>query len=570
MPTITDESPSEPKPGPKYLGLILFAIALAIRLLAISWGLPNEVRNHSYHPDEEVVWQVSQRIEPAKLDFSPGFYNYGTLYLTTLRITSDAVAAYGGGPKTEGLTEAEQVRSFYDYVGRCHLAGRVLSALFGAGLVWVIFALGRQFMEPFGAAVAALAAAFGPALVVHSRFQTVDMLAALLFALSVLFGLRVYFHQGSLAKMATLSGVFAGLSAGTKYSGILALASLAVATLFLPKAERLKPLAMGCGAALLAFFIATPGAIFDREAFVRDFTYELNHTASGHGLVFEGLGSGFMVHLGNLGATLTAPIVLLGIGGLGWAAYRRQPWLAMVGASALLTYLAIGRAEVMFLRYVFPLTVAICLGVGYLAHSAQNLGGRYKLGAAMVLLFLGNALAATWTWTAGMFLDPRDIVARYLKEQKGTTVGLVSDPWFYTPPLFPDAGATRGLLKFQLEEMAKTENPRVIRFVPENPDERQDWDVRLLDQNPDFVVFSSFEAGDPARLRGRQDVRPEAKAVVDRFAAFHARLEKEYEIPGRSGDAMAAYFQDSLLPHDLMYVRPTMYLWKRKTTSARP
>lgn len=553
----------------RFLGPLLFLFAFGLRLIAIGWGLPNDLHNQSYHPDEQVIWQVSQRIKPTELDFSPDFYNYGTLYLTTMRIASDVVAGYGGGAVTTGVSPEVAAKSYWDYMARCHLAGRVLSALFGAGLALIVYLIGKRVMSEFGAVIAGLTSAIAPGLVVHSRFQTVDMLATFLFAVSVYFSVRLLdgaaeWDKAAL-KLVGLAGLFAGLSAGTKYTGILALGSVIGACYLCQRPKPLRAIALSSALAALGFFVATPGALFDRAAFIRDFTYELGHTASGHGLVFEGYGSGFAVHLGNLATTLTPLVLVLAIIGLCLALYKRQRWAIVTAISCLLVYIAIGRAEVLFLRYVFPLTVALCLGLGWLAHSAQTVGGRWRFAVAGVMLVLGNGLSVAWQWTSAMLLDPRDVMVRYLKDQgQGKSVGLVSDPWFYSPPFFPDSTINRGLFKFQQEEMQKTANPRVFRYVPEIPDERYDWDTRLLDAKPDFVAFSSFEAGDPARLARLSNLRPEVALLVSRFNAFHDRLESEYEIVGSSGDMRRRYAIDALTPHDMMYVRPSLYLWKRK------
>jgi len=116
-----------------YWALGVFAVALIVRLIGIGWGLPNEQRNQSLHPDEPVIWAYSQSIEPAKGDFTPGFYNYGTFYLTILRVSTDIVASYGGGPKDD----SEQ--ALWRAIGRYHKAGRVISALAGAGTALFVF-----------------------------------------------------------------------------------------------------------------------------------------------------------------------------------------------------------------------------------------------------------------------------------------------------------------------------------------------------------------------------------------------------------------------------------------------
>ena len=120
------------------MGLVV--LAFLIRLLGVGWGLPNALHNQSYHPDELVIWSYAQQIEPSKLHFDPGFYNYGTLYLTLLRVASDVVSAYSG---SEGWAA----------IGQMHLAGRLLSVLFGAGTVWFVFQMLRRRTHLFGAAL---------------------------------------------------------------------------------------------------------------------------------------------------------------------------------------------------------------------------------------------------------------------------------------------------------------------------------------------------------------------------------------------------------------------------------
>ena len=51
---------------------------------------------------------------------------------------------------------------------------------------------------------------------------------------------------------------------------------------------------MAIGATVLAFLIATPGALLQTDAFMRDFKYEALQTSQGHGLTFVSTGPGFV------------------------------------------------------------------------------------------------------------------------------------------------------------------------------------------------------------------------------------------------------------------------------------
>ncbi len=574
----TEAPPPVPTEDPRRTalgwGAALFAFALLIRWAGIDWGLPNADRHWSLHPDEPVVFAYSQRVEPAKLDFTPGFYNYGTLYLTLNRVAADMVSAYGGGPKQADGSDA------WEWVGRVHAAGRAMSAFAGAGLVWVVFALLRRWTNLTGAAFGATALALAPGLVVHSRFQTVDVLATFLLALSLFFALELVPRESDPPpiapdRAALLAGLFAGLSAGTKYTGVLALVALGAVCL---GTRRWRPLALGAGVAAAAFLVTTPGAVLDGGKFWADFGYEMAHTSTGHGLVFAGTAPGFLFHLGNLVLGFGTLLTLLGVVGLVQAVREKAVWAVALVLFALVYFLVIGRAEVKFLRYVFPLLPVLAVGFGWWVGKGQARGdlrgkGVVVLGILAVGGLLGGGAGLTAVATQAMSLgDPRDEAGRWLKENaKGQTVGLVSDPWFMSPTLFPEVGAPRWV-PFETRDsaMRAATDPRVVRFVPPNPDERFDWDTRLLDEGPDFVAYSSFDTEGLDRLAGSTNVPAEFRLQIDRFRAFSQRLQAEY-------DLAQVFPPEALLGpgplsqvHDLMYVRPTLWVWKRKPPSATP
>ena len=543
----------------KFLPAILFLVALGLRLAGIGWGLPNDLHNQSYHPDEQVIWAYSQQIEPAKGKFTPGFYNYGTLYLTVLRVASDVVAGYGAAPK------ANDPQSMWSYMGACHLAGRWISALSGAAAVVFVFLMLRRFTNEFGAAAGALLLAFAPSFLVHSRFQTVDVFATILLAASFWFSLRVLDDVNPF-KCALWAGAFAGLSAGTKYTGALALLPLIYVVLARAKSDGSAGLARTLGAAVGVFFftfiVATPGALLESDKFLRDFKYEMLHTSTGHGLVFEGVGSGFLFHIGNLMQGVGPLGVLLGVGGLVWAVSRKAKWALALVAFALPYYFLIGRAEVLFMRYTFPLIVVLAVAFGWLVGEAHARKGKHIATAVGGILALGMALYIGLGFTAWMVQEePRDKLAKEFK-QRGGSVGIGTDPWFYTPPLIPDSAIMRGQLALQVEEM-RSATPPLVRFFPEDPAQRQDWDVRLLTElKPEYVVMSNLELAHVVRLSDTSGKYP----PVDAFKTFHAELEKLYEPLGQStsGPIKVRYRAAMLLVEDMAYTRPVYWIWKRK------
>lgn len=554
----------------------IFCVALFLRLIGISWGLKNDLHNQTYHPDEGLIFSYSRTIEPTQGKFTPGFYNYGTLYLTVLRVASDVVSAYTGGPddKNEEATWA--------WVSRCHLAGRVLSALAGAGMALFVCLIVMRFTGPLGAAAAGLCIAFAPGHVVHSRFQTVDILAAFFLTVSAWYALRLIPQEGhkpfNAIKISAWCGVFAGLSAGTKYTGILALLSLVAVVVMAKPAKPGLVILTAIGSALGVFFLTTPGAILDFPKFLNDFKFEMTHTSTGHGLVFAGTPSGFIYHLMNLGTGIGPILTILGLAGLGIGVYKRQAWLVVLFAFALPYYLLIGRAEVKFLRYTFPLYVSVAAGFGFLIDRAHRRGGASHALVGLGILGLGGVdpgglrMAATMTaWMAGE--DPRDSAARALKEKAtkdpSITVGLASDPWFYTPPFYPNTGLGPRAPWFQRTQLLRSATlPKLAYHIATDaegvrPNEAGgpfSFDVRLLTEDrPTYVVLCSFEFEDLERIKNLPGLEGVDKLLVTRYQQFRTRLEADYGLD-------SAYGIDGPTIHDLEYIQPSVLVWKRKIT----
>lgn len=549
---------------------IVFALALAIRMIGIGWGLKNDLHNQSYHPDEEDIFRFSQQVEPAHLKFTPGIYNYGTFYLTELKIASDMTAAYTGAP------DPKNPDSTWSYIARCNLAGRILSACAGAGTVVVLFLIALRLFGFYGGLASAAILAVAPAHVVHSRFQTVDVTAVFLLALSVLFAFKLLPNEGEdppnskeALKWIILAGVFAGFSAGTKYTGILGLISILVVLAACRRSTAVKDGLIAIGATLAAFILSCPGIILDNEAFMRDFKYEMLHTSTAHGLVFEGTANGFVYHFANLLQGFGSLATLLGVCGLLYAASRKHVWAIALLAFLLPYYLLIGRAEVKFIRYTFPMYVGLAVGFGWAVASGQKSGKRGAILVGAGIMAIGGldygGLIGTARFTGYMIgEDPRDTAARYLKDlsrsRPDTLVGLPEDPWFWSAPLFPDSTIARRDMspKKRYAEMQFARAPRVTYYL--TPEGRpSQFDKRLItDVKPDFVTYSSIEYMDPMRLKGRSDISDEGKAIAAQFTEFTAALQTGYDQDKSFGD-------DVSLVQDLAYVQPHVVVWKRKT-----
>lgn len=531
--------------------------------MGIQWGLPGEKNYFSLHPDEPVNLLVARNISVGNGNFDPKFYNYGTLYLTLLSISNDiASSSVQGEPgRMEMVGELDRKALLY---------GRLINAVSGSICAVFVFLALRLRTHWGPAAIGGAMLAIAPAFVVHSRFATVDVFATMLLAASQFVALRGFSVERSAAdkmKHAALAGALAGLSAGTKYNGILCLIVLFVIAYDradLRTTFRHYGVAILCS--LVAFLIATPGALLNSAQFMNDFSYEVRHASTGHGLVFEGIESGFLLHVLYLLLCLGPITFLLSLSGLVTGFVQKNRSVLAVGSFILVFYLLIGSAEVLFSRYTFPLYFGLAYGFGWLIHATSQVRIWKHVVAVGTILALGGVIsggAVTLSlWTQYMTLpDIRQTAAEFIradsKSNPEAVVGLVSDPWFYSPLLYPGVTAPRFVPPQTRDEwMLAAQNPRVTRTLFTEPGQRFDWDVRLLDQKPLYVTYSSFESIDLHRLSNRTGLKPEVELQVGRYKAFQERLKSEYRLIFQNHDSLTGV-------HDLEYIRPMVWIWKR-------
>jgi hypothetical protein len=353
-----------------WLWTALFGLALGARLVGIGWSLPNAERHYSYHPDEWLVLLASYFvINPYAGEFLPGFYNYGTLPMYLWSVWLHWLSAVG---VIDRLPENATPAQIAELRAQLYLWARVLVALMGAGTAVVV---GRTLAQVAGLGagmVAALAMAFAPAFVVHSRFMTVDVPTTFFVALA--FHQAVALHASPRRMRTLLWGAFwAGCAAGAKYNAGLALLAPLVGLWLLPSLPAPKRLLSGAaavGVAGLTFLIACPGVWADSARFWANFWYEVRHVGQGHGEIFTDTGLGWLYHLKPNLSTGFGAVGLIA-SAVGWALHaRNRVWWGVLVAS-LAYYLLIGAAEVRFLRYTFPLMPMLAMGVGLLWAGAR-------------------------------------------------------------------------------------------------------------------------------------------------------------------------------------------------------
>lgn len=365
--------------------LALTLLALALRLYGTGYALQLPIAR----PDEDRWVRVGLGLLE---DPNPRWFQWPTLHAYLLAVL---YAAWGALRVWRG-----DFASWHAYLNEPHeiyladhvLLGRYLSAFIGALAVPLTYALGERLGPRRAGLVAALfmAVSFGPVRDAHWALIEPLLLAGILATL--ILTLRAI-EQPTLQRF-LLAGLLAGLSTSAKYNGATLAAPIAAAVFLARKAEG-RPLLPGLWdprallsalAMLLGFVAGSPYMLVStrellmaleiREWSYRDASFS---TAPGflHHLVFSMRYShGWALELFGVAGVLL----------LGWKSAAR---IAIV-VFALATYVAIGPARIVPMRYASSIAPCIALGSAWLLFSLFGKRRRPALwmGAAALLLSL--------------------------------------------------------------------------------------------------------------------------------------------------------------------------------------
>ena len=339
--------------------LAIFALALLVRAIGLTWGLPNAQRFYSYHPDESVNQIVGAVVNLLQGDFNPHFFNYPSLSVYATWVIYQLLAVFGL------TTNAPDAVYPWPVIRDIIFAGRLFSVFCGAGTAALSYGIARQLGLRRGAIVAGVLVALLPGLVQHSHYATVDIPATFFVALCVWLSLRAQNAKGLL-----VAALVAGLAAGTKYNaGLIVVVPMACAGLSPELRNRWALILVAPFVALLGFVLTTPYALISPAEFWGDpspqvqtgLSFELlTHPRIGSGDIFQNTGNGWWYHLTfNLPFVMTAPLAIIAVIGLALATRERRWWpiLAFVG----LFFGSLGFSQVRFMRYLFPIAPMLCI-----------------------------------------------------------------------------------------------------------------------------------------------------------------------------------------------------------------
>ncbi len=330
-------------PSRRALLVAIVIVALGLRLAGVQFGLPMaEAR-----PDEQTI--AYQAMKFGRGDLNPHSFNYPSLFKYIV------FGLFGGDYAIGRLLgrfagQDDFLRDFFAADSEFRLLMRLWSVAMGTlGVALLARAPGRLW----GAALLAVNflhvrdSHFG----VTDTTMTTGVTAAALLA-------HRYTRDGG-PRLLLGAAFVAGLATSVKYNAALLVAPILLAAIL----RRDVRVAAAAPVVMLGgFLLGTPYALLDLPQFVTDFRYELSHLAEGHHV---DVGNGYVHHaLQTLPASMGVVGLVTALVGLGLAFRRHGLRAGVIYGFPVLYFLAIGRGETAFFRYMLPVVPFLCMGAG--------------------------------------------------------------------------------------------------------------------------------------------------------------------------------------------------------------
>lgn len=403
--------------------LVIGMGALALRLVAVGWGLPYVDHNDEPSAANTVLGMIRRN------DWNPQFFEKPSLYYYALRLVFAAQIANGlaSGLYTS-LADLPLGTYYYVTTPGLFVWGRALSALLGAATTVLVYFAARR---PWGGMVALTASvllAVLPFHVRHSQYMTVDVATALTTLLALWAALRLLGTSGWRAY--ALAGFAAGVAASTKYNAGLVVLAIGTAHLLVWGRASLRQAARLAWAALWStagFVVFTPYALLAPGAFVAGMLkqYGKYSIAKGGDLANRWPIAGYAQFFWNEG--LLPPLCIAVLVGVALIVWRRdRAGLVLLGFVGPYLLFCVAQVE-HFFRNLLPIIPALMIvgAVGIVAVAGwlaawlrSSEPGRVGLVGALLGLVAMLPLQHTLA-TDALFLRPhaRIRAERFLRDQ---------------------------------------------------------------------------------------------------------------------------------------------------------
>lgn len=464
----------------------ILTVAAWLRFWGIDFGLPMA----ESRPDELNI--AFQAMKFGRGDLNPHSFNYPTFFKYI--VFGLYGAYYGIGRALHWFSGQEEfLRSFFSGAVTFRLLMRAWSAAMGTACVaMLLWAPGRKW----SAALLAVAMLH----VRDSHFGVTDPTLTTLCVASVLasMALRV---EGT-PSVATFAGLLGGLAASTKYNGALTAVPLVLAAWASP-GDTVVLATRGLAGMALAFVAGSPYVLFDFATFKKDFLFEMKHLAEGHRV---DVGPAWLAHArGTLPNGVGVPMLLAGVGGLVAALWRDWKGGLVLLSFPLAWYVAMGRGETAFYRYMLPMVPFLAIGAGLLVDSIPRPMDDAPAWRRHLKwpVFLLCALPTAWSSVAVVSRmaagDTRDAMGAWIEANVPTDATIVHGGTYSGAPMLQ-----RNVANQTREYMAKQGRSDAAGFrKPDDPKwydpTRPMYDVLILDKEGLEFASKAFVDGTLAR-----------------------------------------------------------------------
>ena len=406
-------------------GLGVTLVALALRLKGLDWGLP-EVYEEATPLHK--AWQMWGWGPGESFDPNPRFFNYPSLVIYLHLIWQGLML--GACKLTGAVSSTLDFRMMYEVEKTpVFYAGRLLTALLGAGTVALVFRLGRRLAGLGGAVAAGFLLAVNTFHIDQSQLIAVDV--PLAFFTTAALGAMSGLTGAPSRRSHLVTGAMIGLAASAKYTGAVLLVPYFAVFLLSPRptpeagsvGTSWRSFLLGVAAAAVIFAATSPFVILDHEGFLRGMAVERDHMRLGHFGLGEGADRG--LYFRDLAGTIVGwPFLLAAGAGFLTLLGKRRRATAVVLAVFLGSYLIpLSSWSMKADRYLAPVipVLAVLAGCGLagLSRLAERRGwprpAAIAMGTAAALLVCAVPFKGYPTLLARARPDTRTLALRWME-----------------------------------------------------------------------------------------------------------------------------------------------------------
>ncbi|MDI6784378.1 MAG: glycosyltransferase family 39 protein [bacterium] len=409
--------------------LIILTFACLLRFWGIQFGLP-----YQYHPDE--IKYVLLGLKVGVVGPNIGYFDNPTGFVYLLFFEYGLLYLFG---RLFSLFHSAQDLAilYYQNPSIYLLLGRITTALFGVGTVYLTYLIGKRAFERTVGLLAALFLACSFGHIRDSHFAVPDIPMVFFLILAFYLTVKFWFTETNPLKLALLASLFTGIAVGFKYT-----AGLIAVPLFIALVLKRESLGKNWGIYIIlllllifiGFFVVCPYAILDFLKFKTSLIHLQYLDETGY-FGLDPVINGFITYLRTLNWQLGTLMLLISIIGIFYSILRDKKTGLILFIFPILYYLIMGRSKLVFDRFMLPmlpfLTLASAIVIGELL---RNNGWRkfWIPGIAILLILqpLANALYFDYLFTQK---DTRTLAKEWIeinlpKDSKIITEG-------YGPPL---------------------------------------------------------------------------------------------------------------------------------------